>query len=145
MRISNVIVSLLGLAGICLAAEPFYSPFQKEAYLTSSFGENRGTRYHAGVDYSTLMEEGWVIYAPEDGKVEEVRVSPFFYGKVMFYKGESGKTWVFAHQSSFGKLDEMVMAKQYATKKNDVTVKPGVSYKKGDTLSFAGSTGMSTL
>ena len=142
MRISNVIVSLLSLAGICLAAEPIYSPFQKDAYLTSSFGENRGTRYHAGVDYSTLMEEGWVIYAPEDGKVEEVRVSPFFYGKVMFYKGESGKTWVFAHQSSFGKLDSLVFAEQYSKKSNDVILKPGLPYKKGDTLTFSGSTGI---
>ena len=142
MRISNVVIPLLGLAGICLAAEPFYSPFQKEAYLTSSFGENRGTRYHAGVDYSTLMEEGWIIYAPEDGKVEEARVSPFFYGKVMFYKGESGKTWVFAHQSSFGKLDSLVFAEQYSKKSNDVILKPDVPYKKGDTLTFSGSTGI---
>ena len=142
MHVSKVLLSFLSLASICLAAEPFYSPFQKEAYLTSSFGENRGTRYHAGVDYSTLMEEGWVIYAPEDGKVEEVRVSPFFYGKVMFYKGESGKTWVFAHQSSFGKLDSLVFAEQYNKKSNDVILKPSVSYKKGDTLTFSGSTGI---
>ena len=119
-----------------------YSPFKREAYLTSSFGENRGTRYHAGFDYSTQMEEGWVIYAPEDGKVVELSVSPFSYGKLMLFKGNSGKTWAFAHQSSFGKLDEMVAAKQYGTKKNDVVVKPNVAYKKGDTLSFAGSTGI---
>lgn len=119
-----------------------YDPFQREAYLTSSFGENRGTRYHMGIDYSTDMHEGWVIYAPEDGKVEELSVSPFGYGKLMLFKGNSGKTWAFAHQSSFGKLDEMVMAKQYSTKKNDVTVKPGTFFKKGDTLSFAGSTGI---
>ena len=147
MRLSKNIFPALCLAvatsaSLATAAEPFYSPFQKDAYLTSSFGENRGTRYHAGVDYSTLMEEGWVIYAPEDGKVEEVRVSPFFYGKVMFYKGESGKTWVFAHQSSFGKLDSLVFAEQYSKKSNDVILKPGVPYKKGDTLTFSGSTGI---
>ncbi|MBR2210868.1 MAG: M23 family metallopeptidase [Fibrobacter sp.] len=147
MRLSKNIFPALCLAvatsaSLATAAEPVYSPFQKDAYLTSSFGENRGTRYHAGVDYSTLMEEGWVIYAPEDGKVEEVRVSPFFYGKVMFYKGESGKTWVFAHQSSFGKLDSLVFAEQYSKKSNDVILKPGVSYKKGDTLTFSGSTGI---
>lgn len=121
---------------------PTYMPFNKEAYVTSSFGENRGTRYHAGFDYSTNMEEGWPIFAPEDGKVVELRVSPFTYGKLMLYKGKSGKTWAFAHQSSFGKLDEKVMAKQYATKKNDVIIKPGTPYKKGDTLTFAGSTGI---
>ena len=82
--------------------EPFkYDPFQRDAYLTSSFGENRGTRYHAGIDYSTQMEEGWPIFAPENGYVKEVQNSPFGYGKVMFFEGNSGKTWVFAHQSSF--------------------------------------------
>lgn len=121
---------------------PKYQPFGKNAFLTSSFGENRGTRYHAGLDYSTDMEEGWPIFAPEDGKVKELRVSPFGYGKVMFYQGKSGKTWVFAHQSSFGDLDEAIAKQQYATKKNDVTVKPGKAFKKGDTLTYAGSSGI---
>lgn len=119
-----------------------YSPFEREAYLTSSFGENRGTRYHAGIDYSTNMEEGWPIMAPEDGFVKEIRVSPFGYGKVMFFKGKSGKTWVFAHQSSFGKLDIQVRQKQYALHKNDVVLYPNKRFAKGDTLTFSGSTGI---
>lgn len=122
--------------------EATYSPFEREAYMTSSFGENRGTRYHAGVDYSTNMEEGWPIMAPEDGRVKEIRVSPFGYGKVMFFQGKSGKTWVFAHQSSFGKLDIQVRQKQYALHKNDVTLYPNTFYSKGDTLTFSGSTGI---
>lgn len=122
--------------------EPKYNPFSRDAYLTSSFGENRGTRYHAGFDYSTQMEEGWPIFAPEDGYVKELKVSPFGYGKAMYFQGKSGKTWVFAHQSSFGKLDANVSKQQYASKKNDVTIKPGTAYKKGDTLTFSGSTGI---
>ena len=62
--------------------EPFsYDPFKRDAYLTSSFGENRGTRYHAGIDYSTQMEEGWPIYAPENGYVREIKTSPFCSSK----------------------------------------------------------------
>lgn len=122
--------------------EVTYSPFEKDAYLTSSFGENRGTRYHAGIDYSTNMEEGWPILAPEDGRVKEIRTSPFGYGKVMFFQGKSGKTWVFAHQSSFGKLDIQVRNKQYASHKNDVTLTPNTPYRKGDTLTFSGSSGI---
>lgn len=124
-------------------AESLYSPFGKKAYLTSSFGENRGTRYHAGIDYSTEMEEGWAIFAPENGVVEELRVSPYGYGKVLYFKGESGKTWVFAHQSGFtSTLDSMVLAKQKELEKNDVKILPNLSFKKGDTLSFAGSSGI---
>ncbi|PWJ68252.1 MULTISPECIES: M23 family metallopeptidase [unclassified Fibrobacter] len=122
---------------------PKYSPFGKTAYLTSSFGENRGTRYHMGIDYSTDMEEGWAVYAPENGYVKEVKVSPYGYGKVMYYKGNSGKTWVFAHQSSFGPhLDSLVMKKMISSKKNDVSLTPNTVHKKGDTLTFAGSTGI---
>lgn len=124
--------------------EPFsYDPFQRDAYLTSSFGENRGTRYHAGIDYSTQMEEGWAIFAPENGFIKEIRVSPFGYGKVMFFEGESGKTWVFAHQSSFTPdVENLVRQKQYATKSNDVSIKPNTRFRKGDTLTFSGSTGI---
>ena len=124
--------------------EPFsYDPFQRNAYLTSSFGENRGTRYHAGIDYSTQMEEGWPIYAPENGYVREIKTSPFGYGKVMFYEGQSGKTWVFAHQSSFTPdVENLVRQKQYATQSNDVSIKPNTRFRKGDTLTFSGSTGI---
>jgi hypothetical protein len=124
--------------------EPFsYDPFQRDAYLTSSFGENRGTRYHAGIDYSTQMEEGWPIYAPENGFIKEIKTSPFGYGKVMFYEGVSGKTWVFAHQSSFTpEVEKLVRQKQYATKSNDISIKPNTRFRKGDTLTFSGSTGI---
>lgn len=124
--------------------EPFkYDPFQRDAYLTSSFGENRGTRYHAGIDYSTEMEEGWPIFAPENGYVKEVQTSPFGYGKVMYFEGNSGKTWVFAHQSSFTPaVENAVRKKQQATKSNDVTVKPNIRFRKGDTLTYSGSTGI---
>ena len=124
--------------------EPFhYDPFHRDAYLTSSFGENRGTRYHAGIDYSTQMEEGWPIFAPENGVVKEIKTSPFGYGKVMFFEGNSGKTWVFAHQSSFPKpIEKLIKQKQYSTKSNDVSIKPNIRFRKGDTLTFSGSTGI---
>lgn len=120
-----------------------YYPFGKEAFLTSSFGENRGTRYHAGVDYSTEMKEGLPILSPEDGTVEEIRLSPYSYGKVFYFRGNSGKIWVFAHQSGFSKiLDSLVSKEQKTKQKNDIRIYPNVSFKKGDTLSFSGSTGI---
>ena len=54
-------------AGVLFAADSIYVPFGKLGYLSSSFGENRGTRYHAGIDYSTEMKEGFPSIAPEDG------------------------------------------------------------------------------
>lgn len=122
-----------------------YNPFQKEAYLTSSFGESRGSRYHAGIDYSTNMEEGWTIFAPENGDIEDIKISPFGYGKVIYFKGESGKTWIFAHLQSFQKeIEELVQKRQKHERKNDVSIAlPSLpSFKKGDTLAFSGSTGI---
>ena len=53
-------------AGVLFAEDSLYVPFGKLGYLTSSFGESRGTRYHAGVDYSTEMQEGFPSIATED-------------------------------------------------------------------------------
>ncbi|MFA6835936.1 MAG: M23 family peptidase [Fibrobacteraceae bacterium] len=122
-----------------------YMPFGSKGYLTSSFGESRGTRYHAGIDFSTDMEEGFPVIAPENGKIIEVRLSPFGYGKVIYFKGESGITWVFAHQSGFSKpLDSLVTAVQKRLSKNDISIEnPKIpEFKTGDTLSFTGSSGI---
>ncbi len=134
---------------ICLLTFVFsfaenYTPFNKPAYLTSSFGENRGTRYHAGIDYTTNMEEGWPIVAPEKGSVAEVRMSPYGYGKVLFFKGKKSKqTWVFAHLSGFSfRLDSLIQKEQFRLHKNDIRIYPKVIFNKGDTLAFSGSSGI---
>ena len=93
---------IFALLFVCTAfADSTYFPFAKNAFLTSSFGENRGTRYHAGIDYSTEMQEGWPIFAPENGVVEELRMSPYGYGKVLFFKGESGNCRTSVQDTSF--------------------------------------------
>lgn len=135
----GILLALTALSTAALA----YEPLAKPAYLTSSFGENRGTRYHAGVDFSTDMQEGFPVFAPEDGIVEEVRVSPYSYGKVLYFKGESGRTWVFAHQSGFNRaLEAAIRERQVAKKSNDLRLAPNMAAKKGDTLSYSGSTGI---
>jgi len=122
-----------------------YDPFSRPAYLTSSFGESRGTRYHAGIDYSTNMEEGWPVLAPESGYVAQIRTSPFSYGRVLFFKGASGRTWVFAHQSGFcARIDSAVYAAEYKSRHNDIVLdSPATApFRTGDTLTFTGSTGI---
>lgn len=139
------------LFGLCLIfgseifADSLYVPFGHPGFLTSSFGESRGTRYHAGVDFSTEMQEGFPVTAPENGHVEKVALSPFGYGKVVYFRGESGNVWVFAHQSGFaGALDSAVSKEQARLQKNDVRLEnPAIrAYQKGDTISFTGSSGI---
>lgn len=135
----------LALSTLLLAENAPYVPFGKPGFLTSSFGENRGTRYHAGIDYSTDMREGFPVIAPEDGMVSQVRLSPYGYGKVVYFKGKSGRTWVFAHQSGFSKaLDSLVRDTQEKLKKNDISIEnPKIpEFHRGDTVSFTGSSGI---
>lgn len=128
-----------------LFAADAHLPFGFPAYLTSSFGESRGTRYHAGIDYSTDMKEGFPVIAPENGKISQVRHSPYGYGKVVYFLGESGKTWVFAHQSGFSReLDSLVSSTQLHLKQNDLRISnPKIKpFREGDTISFTGSSGI---
>lgn len=128
---------------VALAAD--YSPFNRDAYLTSSFAENRGSRYHAGIDYSTEKEEGWPILAPENGTVQDIKISPFGYGKVIYFKGKSGMLWVFAHLSRFNEsMEELTARRQSSERKNDVSIILPIldPIKKGDTLAYSGSTGI---
>lgn len=139
-----ILISLLFSATL-FAADSLYFPFGKIGFLTSSFGENRGTRYHAGIDYSTEMREGFPVLAPENGKIIKVKVSPYFYGKVIYFAGESGHTWLFAHLSDFAEpLHSLIRKTQNKKKKNDVALEnPKIPFfQKGDTLAFTGSSGI---
>ena len=122
MRLCALFLSLA-----CSAfAQSSYMPLGRTAYTTSSFGENRGTRYHAGVDYSTEMQEGWPVIAPKDGAVEFLGVSPFGYGKHLRFRTVEGELWLYAHLSGFAApLDSIVARLREASWRNSVPTQPG--------------------
>jgi hypothetical protein len=143
MNFNRMILSILALAIVSFS----WAPLGRPAYTTSSFGENRGTRYHAGVDWSTEMQEGWPVLAPENGQVYLLRQTPSLYGRNLLFRGKSGHIWVFAHLSGFApRLDLAFEAQKLANRKNDFEWNlPGGavgSFKEGDTLAFSGSTGI---
>lgn len=127
---------------------PKWNPLGREAYITSSFAENRGTRYHAGIDWSTEMEEGWPVQTPEDGIVLELRESPFGYGKAVLFQGVTGHQWLFAHLSGFHpKLDSAFTAEKIKRKVNQLTWSPPKDiswnqFKEYELLAYSGSTGI---
>jgi hypothetical protein len=143
--LAKIFFLCLMLIQLTEAKNTTYLPFGKDAYLTSSFAESRGTRYHAGFDYSTDHELGWPILAPENGKVIRLRVSPWGYGKAVYFRGNSGVEWLYAHLSGFSEpiVKEL---KPYREKheldKIDWRLKEGISFKKDDTLCYAGATGI---
>jgi hypothetical protein len=130
-----------------LWAQAQYHPLGYPAYLTSSFSESRGTRYHAGLDYGTNMQEGLPVYAPENGRVERVRISPFYYGKALYFKGESGAEYVYAHLSGFSPdIALTAEAKRRAQKTNVLDWRPPLknsfAFTAGQVLGYSGSTGI---
>lgn len=139
MRLSFLIL----LGSLTLFAQTPYAPMGRTAYTTSSFGENRGTRYHAGIDFATQMEEGWPVLAPGDGMVEFVATSPFGYGKHLRFRAADSTVWVFAHLSGFvPRLDSIVENLRTTKQKNNVSAEPMLAFKTGDTLAYSGSTGI---
>jgi len=127
---------------LATAATP-YRPLGREAYLTSSFGEDRGTRYHAGIDFSTNKEEGWPVIAPSDGMVEFAARGAFNYGRYIKFKAKDEHIWLFAHLSEFNpKIDSLIRKEMLKKEKPDVQLSLKIRFKKGDTLAYSGSTGI---
>ncbi|GBU24333.1 hypothetical protein R83H12_00961 [Fibrobacteria bacterium R8-3-H12] len=120
-----------------------YLPLGRTAYLTSSFGESRGVRYHAGIDLSTNMEEGWPVIAPSNGTVEFVARGAFGYGRHIKFKANDSHIWVFAHLSEFSpKIDSLIHKEMLKKEKANVHLSLKTRFKKGDTLAYSGSTGI---
>jgi hypothetical protein len=70
-------------------------------WLTSNFMEYRGGRFHAGVDFKTRETEGFPAFAVESGWISRVRATPGGYGRAVYLRGDSGRTYVYAHLGRF--------------------------------------------
>lgn len=151
--LKNLLVFIF-LTGIFISAlassnKSDWFPLGKEAWLTSSFSESRGTRYHAGFDYSTNMQTGWPVIAPTDGRIIRIRFSPLYYGKAIYFQSTSGvaNQYVFAHLSGYAaEIDQLVESRRRNLRVNHLDWRPGDSetllFRKGDTLAWSGATGI---
>lgn len=114
-------------------------------YLTSNFMEFRGGRFHAGLDLKTQSREGFTVRAVEDGYISRVRCTPTAYGRVVYLRGVSGRTFVFAHLARFN--DDLRIRVQQAQQENEtyrarLEFKPGqIPVKKGQVLGISGQSG----
>jgi hypothetical protein len=69
--------------------------------LTSSFGEYRANRLHAGVDLSTQGRIGAPVRAVADGVVERVKVTAGGYGRALYLRLDDGRIAVYGHLDRF--------------------------------------------
>ncbi len=72
-----------------------------DRHLTSDFMEHRDGRFHAGIDLKTRSRVGYPVHAAEDGFVVRLKTSAGGYGRALYLRGESGRTWVYAHLQRF--------------------------------------------
>lgn len=127
------------------AASPTWPLDLPARWLTSNFMEYRGGRYHAGIDFKTREREGFPAFAVEDGWVERVRVTPGGYGRALYLRGVSGRTFVYAHLARFADdVEGRVAAGQVASGQYRVELEPApgeLPVARGQAVGLTGQSG----
>ncbi len=140
------IVAIAALAALSGAAAAEYEwPLDLSPVLTSTFGEYRPGRFHAGIDLRTYGV-GQPVYAPAAGYVSRIRTSPYGYGKAVYLQLEDGNTAVFAHLDRFeAPLAEYVFEAQHAQQSYTVDLYPETGefpVEPGQRVAWSGRTGV---
>lgn len=120
-------------------------PLKYQKSITATFGEYRMGHPHAGVDFSTGLQNGRLVLAADSGDVIRVKISYFGYGKVIYQRTSDGRILVYAHLSGFApKIDKLVKAIQKENGNYTFSrfFSPGeLSVTRGETLGYSGDTG----
>ena len=114
-------------------------------HLTSNFMEHRLGRFHAGIDLKTGGRCGLPVRAAEDGWISRLRVAPFGYGWVVYLRGDSGRTYVYAHLERLADpWRELVRAdlRRRGASEADLVLAPGAHrVRRGEVLALSGQSG----
>ncbi len=137
-------VALILMVSIGYAERPPW-PLKGTIDLSSSFGDYRQGRLHAGLDLRTGGVPGASVYSPVDGYVSRIKMAYTGYGKGLYLKGDDGFLYVFGHLHRFADtLDRRVKTEQIAQKRYYVDIEfpaDSVRVKAGDLLAYSGQTG----
>ncbi|NIA13030.1 MAG: peptidoglycan DD-metalloendopeptidase family protein, partial [Nitrospiraceae bacterium] len=136
---------LLFTSAAASSPDPYAWPLDLPRALTSSFGEFRGGRFHAGIDLRT-GDIGKPVHAPADGYVSRVRCSPWGYGKVVYIQLADGRTAVLAHLDDFApEIRDYVRAAQHERERYTVDLYPPrdvLPVRRGEIIARSGQTGI---
>jgi hypothetical protein len=140
----NILLTALCLLGTAAEPAPAW-PLELPPQLTSSFGEYRPGRFHAGIDLRT-QGIGRPVAAAADGYISRVRCAPSGYGKAIYLQTDGGYTAVYAHLDDyFPALRDWVRAQQHRRKAYTVDLTPdsGVfRVARGQEIAKSGQTGI---
>lgn len=142
-----VIIGLVFIGDEVVGTENGYHwPMNTKPALTSTFGEYRSGRFHAGLDLKTWGREGYPVLSVDDGYIWRIRTSPWGYGRALYVKLRDGRTAVYAHLSAFAsQLNPFVESEQERRATYSVNLflrRDQIPIKRGEILGFSGSTGI---
>lgn len=141
----NLLALLLLVAGAG-NTEPYQWPLKLPPVLTSSFGEYREGRFHAGIDIRTDGVTGKDVHAASHGYISRIRCSPYGYGKALYVRFDDGNTAVYAHLDKFRQdIREYVYAAQHRRQRYSIDLYPTPDLfpvARGDLLAKSGQTGV---
>ncbi|MDD2716400.1 MAG: M23 family metallopeptidase [Candidatus Wallbacteria bacterium] len=121
--------------------------------FAATFGEFRGSRLHAGMDFR-CEGEGIPVRAMDDGLLVRMKAERYGYGKSLYLKNDSGEISLFAHLSMFEnrvlKLEDKLLnlrKKEGRRYPVDCLFESGTEpqVRKGQILGYTGQTGSGTV
>ena len=125
---------------------PWYFPLEIRAGISSTFGEFRGDRLHTGVDLKTNGQNGYKVYAIDDGVIVRLGVRKLGFGKAVYIQHPNGLMTAYCHLDRFEEqaLGLETLIQEY--RKQRGTKYPGDIYlekpvKRGQLIGYSGETG----
>lgn len=143
-----LVICGVALGGSVCGEEKLLWPLDIEISQSSSFGEQRGMRHHAGIDLRTKQQNGFPIVAIEDGFISRVGVAFRSYGKALYIDHPKlNARVVYGHLQDFnGHIKKHVDAKLASIGKpfgiNDFFKPHQFPVKKGQVVGYSGETGL---
>ncbi len=120
-------------------------PIEGPHVFTSTYGEYRPDRFHAGLDFSTNGGTGLPCYAVGDGFITRLKISFNGYGKVLYLQLDDGRLAVYAHLDRFvEEIEYEVQRLQLEKEWYEIETffeKDQFRFKKGDLIGYSGDTG----
>jgi hypothetical protein len=149
-------MSVLTKHVICLTAflifaskgvsQDYIWPTDASHAMTSSFAEYRPNRFHAGLDIKTWGRTGYKIFAVRPGHVSRIAVSPYGYGRAVYFTLDTGETIVYGHLERFNEeIEQYVRNEQEKRERFSLQLYPMATqfvYRQGEVLGFTGQTGV---
>jgi len=117
--------------------------------ITTTFGEPRSKRFHAGIDVRTYGALNKKIYAIDSGYIYRINISPNKYGKAIYLKLNDGNIILYSHLNKFNeKITDLIHRLNMKFNENffdyELNENEKIKLNKGDVIGYTGDTGSLT-